>query len=165
MWSWSVDYRFEQAIPAPPQEAFRWLTDYRPDDLGLMGEDGRRSITVLDPTTILLIDRFRNGARPIVKTKLVRLYPDRLMWTSTHLTGPTTNSQFLYELRAGARGTSRFRFTGLQFERHRERPTPAALRAFAARLGAEDAAAWRRLARAIGDERRSPPRAGRRAAR
>ncbi|HZY71445.1 MAG TPA: hypothetical protein VFF67_10780 [Thermoplasmata archaeon] len=154
MWPWSVAYRFEQAIPAPPRAAFEWLTDYRPSDLDLMGEDGRRSVTVLDPSTILLIDTFRHSGGPVVKTKLVRLYPDRLLWTSTHITGPTTHSQFLYELRAGPRGSSRFRFTGLQFERHRRRPTPASLRAFAQRIRTEDAAAWRRIARAIGEDRK-----------
>lgn len=82
------------------------------------------------------------------KHKLVELYRDRLVWTSTHLTGPNKYSQFLYEITAQGKGASALNFTAL----HLEPDEKADAKALAKRLREEDAAAWKLLAEAMRQE-------------
>lgn len=145
----AFSYRFSVLLPATCDEAFRWATDYRPDDLALMGENGTRRIERLAPGTLLLTDTVRSGRRAVTKSRLIRILPGRRRWTSTHLSGPARHSQFLYELLPAGRGRSRLEFTGLQVERRPARMSPAALARRARDVAREDAAGWRRLARAM----------------
>ena len=57
-----------------------------------------REVHHVSDYVILLNDTHTIGGKTILKQKLVCLYPDRLAWTSTHLTGPNTHSQYIYEL-------------------------------------------------------------------
>lgn len=147
-------YRFSVQLPASRERAFRWATDYRPTDLNLMGEHGRRKVERLAENVLRLTDAYETPRGRVSKVKLVHLLPDRLAWTNTHLSGPARFSQFLYELRPRGRNGSRLHFTGLQVE-HVARPATA--RAVARRakdLAREDSRAWRRLATAMARELR-----------
>jgi hypothetical protein len=145
----SVPFRFSILLPARPEVAYRWATDYRPDDPALMGVEGTRRIDRLARDVILLTDTVLSGRRRVTKARLVHLIPNRWMWTNTHLAGPLRHSQFLYELRPAGRGRSRLLFSGLQVESARRAPSPAARAARARALAREDARTWHRLARAM----------------
>ena len=142
-------YRFRQRLLASRRSAFHWATDYRPGDLALMGEDGRRQVKKLAPDLILLTDRFRTPRGSIVKEKLVHLLPDRWAWTSTHLSGPSRHSQFLYELRPLGKKSCELQFTGLQVDRVRRPLSGMARKRRVLQLLREDSGAWRRLGAAI----------------
>jgi hypothetical protein len=147
-----VDYGFTIRLPAPRDRAFRWATDYQAGDLALMGFRARRRVEHLTTNTLLLTDSFdsdpfasRPGGR-VVKVKLVHLWPARWSWTSTHLSGPTRRSQFLYELIPDGRGHSRLRYTGLQVERSSAQTVAQRAR----QLRREDVGGWRKLSAAMG---------------
>lgn len=150
-----IPYGFTVLLPVNRERAFRWATDYEPNDLELMGERGRRKVESLAKRTLLLTDVFETPGGRITKTKLVHLLPERYAWTNTHLTGPSRYSQFLYELRPEGRTRCRLRFTGLQVERSRRPSTPARVARRAEQLAREDSQAWRRLARAMARDLRS----------
>ena len=113
---YSLRYHFSQIFAIPPLEAYKWCTDYDPNDLTLMHQKGKREITHLTETTILLTDTFYNQKESIKKNKLVQLYPDRLSWTNTHLSGPNKYSQFLYEIKPENKSSSKLNYIGLQME-------------------------------------------------
>ena len=93
-----------------------------------------------------------DGTR-VTKVKLVRIYPDRLSWTNTHISGPNRHSQFLYEIVAEGASACRLDFTGLQVLEV-ETGTRQELAAVARTLREEDAAIWKNLARALASEMR-----------
>ncbi len=145
----SLVYSFRIGLPASADRAFRWATDYSPQDLAIMGEEGRRTIEKLAPDTILLTDVVRDGRKSVTKTRLVRLLPDERMWTNTHLTGPFRHSQFLYRIVPRGRNRSRLEFTGLQIL-HGGRTLSARERARRAlEIRDQDRATWVRIVRAM----------------
>lgn len=112
----SIVYAFNVPLPAPADVAYRWATDYRPDDPARMGEVGIRKIEKIAPDTLLLTDTLRRNGRTVRKTRLVRLRPKERAWTNTHLGGPYRHSQYLYRIVPTGRRTSRLEYTGLQIE-------------------------------------------------
>ncbi len=148
----SFAYRFSVTLPAPAEAAFRWATDYAPDDWARMGRIGRRHVDRLADGTVLLTDRVWTDGRPATKQRLVRLDPVRRAWTNTHLTSPTRHSQFLYRIVAHGPRRSRLEFTGLQVEQVPRTPSRTALSRHARAVARSDAALWRRLARVMRTE-------------
>ncbi len=145
----SLRYAFKVRLPASADRAYRWATDYRPNDPALMGEDGRRTVEKLNADTILLTDTVRVGRRSVTKQRLVRLRPEERSWTNTHLAGPVKHSQFLYRIVPLGRNASRLEFTALQIE-HGPRKLSAAERARRAlEVRKKDRAAWTHLVRAM----------------
>jgi len=158
----AFDYRFTVALPASAEAAYRWATDYRPDDPARMGETGRRRIRHLAPGTLLLTDTVRTDQGPVTKTRLVRLRPRERAWTNTHLAGPTRHSQFLYRIVPRGPRRSTLEFIGLQVEPSAHALSPAALARRARKVAREDAGAWRRLVRAMARDLGTAPRRRRR---
>ncbi len=113
---YSLRYHFSQKLAAPPLEAYKWCTNYDPNDLSLMQQKGKREITHLTETTMILTDTFYTEKKTVKKEKLIHLYPDRLSWTNTHLSGPNKYSQFLYEIKPAKGGLSKLNYYGLQIE-------------------------------------------------
>lgn len=144
----SIPFRFSQHFDFPAAAVYRWATDYRADDIGRFGLKGRRQVKKLCNETLLLTDTFFRDDGCLTKKKLVRLYPERLAWVNTHLSGPNRHSQFLYQLLRLGKNRSRLDFIGRQIS-DVARPTPAKVRALARALRKEDAAIWKRLARAM----------------
>jgi hypothetical protein len=156
---YGVRFAFRQSFRVPASQAFAWCVDYRSDDLARMGEPGRRTVRRLADGTYLLTDRFRRpDGRRVTKVKLVRIDAERLSWTGTHLEGPTKYSQFVYQIHRTGPKSSQLEYTGLQIENSPRRPSPKALASRSRVLRAEDAAAWRRLARAMASDLRPPER-------
>lgn len=107
---YSLRYHFSQIFALPPLEVYKWCTAYDPNDLTLMHQKGNRRITHLTENTIILTDTFSNEKGTIKKSKLIQLYPDRLSWTNTHLSGPNKYSQFLYEIKPEKKGAANAKF-------------------------------------------------------
>jgi len=163
-----IPYGFSMTLPAPRPWAYRWATDYRPEDFELLEMPAHRAVERLTENLYLLTDTFdadpfgTRRAAPSVKEKLVHLYPDRWSWTSTHLSGPARGSQFVYELFPLGGSRSWFRYSGAQVERSKGRPTPASIARRADILRGEDRRGWRNLARAMGREYRAASHPGQR---
>jgi hypothetical protein len=115
-----------------------------------MKESGKRKIRQLSSDTIILTDVFRTDRGSISKTKLVRLRPAELSWTSTHVGGPIKYSQFLYRITPDGPDKSHLDFVGLQLE-PREMTKKEALE-LARKIRQEDSGAWNNLAKAMEKE-------------
>lgn len=147
---YSIRYRFSQRFFAPARQAYKWCTDYSPQDHILMGEENAdRYVTHLTENTILITDVFHTGTGDVKKQKLVQLYPDRLSWISTHLTGPNKYSQFMYEVKAEGENRSRLDFTALHLEYGGKKMDDKDIKGLADKLQKEDSTAWKRLAEAM----------------
>jgi len=153
----AFDYRFLVNLPAGADAAYRWATDYRPDDPARMGQVGRRRIERLAEGTLLLTDAVRTPTGTVTKRRLVRLRPRQRSWTNTHLAGPTVHSQFLYRIVPRGPRRSTLEFIGLQVERAPRSLSRAELAARARTVAREDAATWRRLVREMAQDL-APPR-------
>ena len=148
METYSVRYGFSQHFDFAPEEAFRWCTDYAPEDVELMGEKGLRKVKRLNDDTLVLNDKYKTKEGKVVKKRLVRIYPERLSWTNTRLSKEGRHSQFLYQIVAEEEGGSRLDFVGSQIFSGKK-PGKAKLDAMAKQLATEDSAAWRNLAKAM----------------
>jgi len=148
-------YEFTTRLPVSRPRAYRWAIDFSPTDLQLAGLKATRRVQHLAENLILLTDSFeadpfnsKRGART-TKQKLVHLYPDRWMWTSTHVSGPAMYSQFLYRLLPRGRGACTLHFTGSQVERARNTPSRSSIEQRTRQLKREDSELWSRFAVAI----------------
>ena len=145
--SYSVRYRFSQRFDAPPKKAYEWCTDYRTDDWTIMGKNGKRKIERLNEDTIILTDTYAGKNGPVTKQRLVRLSPESLAWTNTHVGGPNLHSQFWYQIVPEGKG-SRLDFTGLQVNYGR-RPSVKKVAKLSEELAKEDSGMWLLLAEAM----------------
>ena len=112
-----------------------------------MGDHGVRRVKWLSEDALLLSDTFHTRRGSVKKTKLVRLTPARMQWTSTHVTGRNKYSQFLYQITPEGQGGSRLEFTGLHIEYTRERMSPELTDSLTKRILSEDSSTWKVLAR------------------
>jgi hypothetical protein len=113
----AIHYSFVQEFKVSARRAFEWCTDYAPSDMTLVNEENAtREVQRVSSDSVILVDTFVVAGKPVVKQKLVCLYPDRLMWTSTHLTGPNKYSQFLYEIASKSDEQSCLTFTALPLD-------------------------------------------------
>jgi hypothetical protein len=150
----SILYRFIQKFPFPAKAAFEWCTDFVPQDHTLMGDPtGERKIHPVSEGVLILDETFHSPDGDVAKQKLVTLYPDRMFWVSTHLTGPNKHSQFTYQI-TQIKGGSQLEFTGLHIE-HRKL-TVSEVKELSERLCKEDAEAWRLLAQAMTKDHGKP---------
>lgn len=146
MKSYSLRYGFSQHFGVSADTAYRWCTDYQPDDWARMGEKGIREIEWLNEDTVILTDTVEGAKGKTTKQRLVRLHPERLAWTNTHLAGPNRHSQFWYQVTPVGQGSSRLDFTGLQIN-YGKAPSAARIAAMARQLAVEDSKAWVLLAK------------------
>jgi hypothetical protein len=148
---YAVHYEFIQEFNAPAQKAFDWCTDYRPEDMTLMKEENAtRKVQRIANDVVILLDTFNREGKSVEKQKLVCLYPARLMWTSTHLTGPNKHSQFLYEITPLKAGKSQLKFTASSLDYETLDSETAETRS--KELRKMDAQTWKLLAREMEKE-------------
>ena len=148
----SINYEFSQTFNVPAKEAYLWCTDYSPDDPAIMGEkNATRQVKKLTNTTILLTETFRIGKENIKKEKLIQLYPDRLMWVSTHLSGPNKYSQFMYEISAETPSACRLDFTAQHIE-HKTGMSQTDILKLKDKLCRYDSNVWKLLAKEMEKE-------------
>jgi hypothetical protein len=149
---YSIRYRFSQRFSVSAREVYDWCTNYGPEDHALMGDEAaERQITRVAEDVVVLTDVFHVGTGAVEKQKVVQLYPDRLRWVSTHLTGPHKYSQFIYEISAEGDEASRLDFTALHLE-YGEKLDSEDIKLLADKLKEEDANAWKLLAKAMAKE-------------
>ena len=110
-----------------------------------MQENATREVQRISRDSIILVDTFVIAAKPVVKQKLVCLYPDRLAWTSTHLTGPNKYSQFLYEVTSETDEQSCLTFTALSL--HYNLKSDEEAERLAKKLKRMDSKTWKLLAK------------------
>lgn len=150
----SLHFQFTQRFDRPAREVYEWATDFRADDpTTVMGMPGARKVERLGQDTLLLTDRFGAPGKRVAKKKLIRLYPEYLRWTNTHVAGPSKHSQFLYELVADGPRACHLVFTGNQVIYPAKTPSPHALRRLVEEVRDQDAALWKRLAAAMRESR------------
>ncbi len=148
-----IRYHFTICFNVPARKAFQWCTDYAAGDHELMGKaEATRVVTFIAESTVILTDTFQVEGRSVEKQKVVELYPDRLCWNATHLTGPTKYSQFLYEITADDEDESHLDFTGLFLDYKNENLDKTSVKTLARKLRAEDAYGWKLLAKAMEKE-------------
>ncbi|MGC4115132.1 MAG: hypothetical protein QM765_11095 [Myxococcales bacterium] len=145
----SLHFTFTQRFRLPAREVYAWATDFSQDDPDVMGLSGSRRVEHLAPDTVLLTDRFGPQGKRVTKKKLVRLYPERMSWTNTHLAGPNRHSQFLYELVSDGPRACHLVFTGSQVNYPAKAPSAKELKAMVDQVREDDAALWKRLAAAL----------------
>ena len=154
MQAFSLSYKFIQRFPVPAQEAFEWATDYQPNDLTLMGEDGKRTIQKITKDTIILKEDIMHRRGRTSKVKLVRLNPRALSWHNIHIRGPNKYSEFLYQITPEGKRRSKLTFTGLLVLYSEGRLSSQKLKQIANREKHYDSKAWKRLANAMAKEYR-----------
>ncbi len=145
----SVRYTFSQKFSVPVKEAFRWATDYDPDDFSLMGQEGRRKINRLSEDTLVLEDARKTKDGWVEKTRLVRINPERMSFTNTHISGPTLHSQFWYEFFPEGKARSRLDFTGLLLLPGERNLSKGEVARIAADERKGDSQIWKNLAKAM----------------
>lgn len=146
-----IYYHFRQRFCISARKAYEWCTDFAPNDHALMGdEDAGRKIEQVTERTVILTDHFSAGTRNrIEKQKLVKLYPETLFWTATHISGPAKHSQFIYQITGEGDDASHLDFTGIFLDYVHERPSDAEVAELAEKECKADAAAWALLAKAM----------------
>ena len=152
MHTFSFRYSFSQLFSVPADEAYRWCTDYRPDDHALMGVRGKRRIHRVSDDTLILTDKTYQDKTPVVKEKLVRLDPVQHSWTATYLSGPNKYSQFLYKITSRGPNASALEFIGLQVNESKTKVAPEEVAAITRKVRDEDAEVWKLLALALEKE-------------
>ena len=145
----SVVYKFHQHLNVTPADAFAWATDYQPDDFKLLGRNGRRKVESLGDDTLILSDTVvADDGTKLRSKKLIKIYRDRMMWTSTNVDGPMRHSQVLYEITANGAKGSRLTFTG-----HRVHDGPPITarekRALSAQFAKMGTAHWKHIAQVM----------------
>lgn len=149
----SIRYHFRQRFSVSARKAYLWCTDFSPKDPELMGaKTAERQVARITNDTIILTDIFHTCPSNVEKQKIVQLYPARLCWISTHLTGPNKYSQFIYEISAEGDSASRLDFTALHLEYNKENLDSSGIQSLADKLKKEDSALWTLLAKAMEKE-------------
>jgi hypothetical protein len=145
----SITYKFNQHLKAAPAQAFAWATDYQPEDVKLLGRKGSRKVARIDADTMILSDIFiTDDGKKVRAKRLIKIYRDRWLWTSTNLDGPMRHSQVVYEIAADGAKASRLTFTG-----HRVHDGPPLTarekRALSAQFAKTGAAHWKHIAQVM----------------
>jgi hypothetical protein len=160
----SLNYRFRQAFRVPARAAYDWCTDFGPEDGSLFRHRTERSVRRLTADALVLTDTTHDAGRPLRIRRLVRLDPELLSWTNTHLDGPYRHSQHWYRIRPDGPSRSHLEFEGLRLESVSGAPSPAQVRRRTEQRRVMDSAEWREfLAPALERDLRGSRPAGRRA--
>ena len=142
----SVRFRFRQPFRVPAKAAYEWCTDFKPSDARFFDQKWRRKVRRVAEDAIVLTETTWPEGRTRVIQRLVRLSPQDLAWTNTHVSGPFRNSQYWYRIVPDGARRSHLEFTGMRLVR-----TPSSLSAAETTRLAEqerrsDSALWRRIA-------------------
>ena len=143
-------YHFQQSFSVSAREAYDWCTDFDPQDHALMGdESAKRKVTRVAESTFILTETFKTPNSTVQKQKIVELYPDKLSWNSTHLTGPNKYSQFIYEISKDGEDSSHLDFAGLHLDYEKENLSKSQVKELSDKLCKDDSEAWKLLAKAM----------------
>ncbi len=115
-----------------------------------MNESGTRKVRQLAANTFILTDVSHSERGTVSKTRLVKLYPSQMAWTSTTVAGVQKYSQFSYKITPDGKFRSHLNFTGLQLDPKRlpEKEILILKRKTRDRVSS----GWKHLARALEEE-------------
>jgi hypothetical protein len=148
----TIRYKFSQKFAVSPKQAYLWCTDFSPHDPQLLGYSIiKRKVTHLSEGLILLKDISNTSQGEVEKQKLVHLYPWKLSWTLTHITGPTKHSQFCYEIIEDANGCH-LNYEALHIEHRKDNMAFNETLQLATAFRNKDSEMWRLLALAMEQE-------------
>ena len=150
----SIRYEFSQHFRVPAPEAFKWCTDYSPNDHALMGIKGRRKFKRVSEDAIMIDDTIFPSGKAVAKKKLIRIDPQRLSYYNFHLTGPTKHSLYSYQIVPDGDGESRLDYTGYEVFYPKKPPTKKQLAEMAEAESVGWHKEWGNLARAMERELR-----------
>ncbi len=152
----SVRYRFRQLLGVPARAAFDWCTDFRAEDAALFGDRRRRTLRWVAPDALVMTDTTYPAGRPVRIRRLVRLQPEAMAWTNTHLDGPYRHSQFWYRIVSDGPRRCHLDFSGLMLVNRIRRLSEAERAKLARSYRRSDATVWRqRLGPALEAELRA----------
>ena len=140
----SLRYRFRQPLGVPARAAFDWCTDFRAEDATLFGDRRRRTLRRVAPDALVMTDTTYPEGRPVRIRRLVRLEPETLSWTNTHLDGPYRHSQFWYRIVPDGPRRCHLDFSGLMLTTRARRLSDGERAKLAGSYRRSDASVWRR---------------------
>ncbi len=140
----ALRYRFRQPFHVPADAAYRWCTDFGPEDGDLFSNTTRRSVHRLGEDALVMTDTTYPRGRPVRIRRLVRLSPEDRAWTNTHLDGPYRYSQFWYRIVPNGPRNCHLEFSGLHLENSRRGVTPREAAQRADERRRSDSGEWRR---------------------
>lgn len=121
----SIRFRFRQNFRASARRAYEWCTDYQPSDSRLFKQKWRREVHQLSDDAIILTETtWPKGRRRVIR-RLIRLSPQDLSWTNTHISGPFLHSQYWYQIVPDGSRRSHLVFTGMRLVRTSKRLSPS----------------------------------------
>jgi len=145
---------FTQRFEVSAKTAYSWCTSFSAEDFSPINqENAEREIVHLTEGVLILKDRYKTGQGWLLKEKLVHLYPEKLMWTSTHLSGPNKHSQFVYEIKSETKQTAYLVFTANHVE-YQENLSCEDVCLLAEKCCSVDSDVWSRLAEALNRQNR-----------
>ena len=149
----SLRYGFRQKLRVPARAAYAWATDFRNDDGRLFSQTMRRSVRRIAEDAIVMTDLTYPEGRPRRIRRLVRMDPQRMSWTNTHLNGPFRHSQFWYRIVPEGPRACRLEFDGLMLEDVPKAMSSSEIARRARENQVHDSTEWRRcLAPALESE-------------
>ena len=112
----SLRFRFQQRFHVPARAAFAWCTDFSPEDAAYFRGTQRRKVEKLAEGTLIMTDTSVIKGKKLAISRLVRIDPDEMAWTNTHLNGPYKYSQYWYRVVPDSPRSSHLDFEGLRLE-------------------------------------------------
>lgn len=152
MRAFSLTYKFSQRLPIPARQAYRWCTDYKPNDLSLMKMEGLRKIERISSDTIILREVIDRGKKKVKKIKLIKLHPATLSWHNVQISGPNKYSEFLYQIEPINHQISKLNFTGMMVIYSKLKLTTRAIRKIGSTEKRSDSTAWKLLAKVMAQQ-------------
>jgi len=157
----SVRFRFRQPFRVPAKAAYEWCTAFEPSDARFFDQKWRREVRRVTEDAIVLTETTWPAGRARVIQRLVRLSPQDLAWTNTHMAGPFRNSQYWYRIVPDGAVRSHLEFTGMRLVRTRNSLSAAEKRRLAEQERQSDSALWGRIAPVLERELGSPSKVDR----
>ncbi len=141
----SLRYSFRQPFRVPARTAYAWCTDFGPEDGPLFSNPTRRSVRRVAADAWILTDT--TGRPPNTRRirRLVRIDPEGMAWTNTHLDGPFRHSQYWYRVVPDGSRRSHLEFTGFRLVTIDRPISPAEVARRSMEERRHDAREWRRF--------------------
>ena len=140
----SLRYQFRQKLRVPARAAYAWCTDFRNDDGRLFSQTTRRTVRRIAENAIVMTDLTYPEGRPRRIRRLVRMDPEQMAWTNTHLNGPFRHSQYWYRIVPEGPRSCRLEFEGLRLEDVLRAMSRSEIARRARQNQVHDATEWRR---------------------
>jgi len=139
----SLRFHFTQPFRASASAAFAWCISYEPEDGAFFPERHLRTVEWMGEDAAILTDTTFPQGRPVEIRRLVRINPEQLSWTNTHLDGPYRHSQYWYRVVPRGPRASALEFTGHRLLWMTRRPPASTIRRLTAAERLADSTMWR----------------------